>query len=722
MKETPLFTPRQGIEELVRYLYLEPLLPGRNVLLVAADAADASRAFLERLGARTVERVRPPERPPLPSDVAAIGGRVDAARDGRRELPFRDAAFDVAFVPEIADLPDPGFLFQDLRRVIGPAGLALVATRNAASLCPISVPPAGGHAEVWTYSRILALLQTFFPAVRMVGQGPFLGYTFVEYQPRGGADVRLDTTLLEGRGEDPEFFLAVCAGERAADLPLPALFQVPLQEFTVAEASGDARGDDDAPGEDRALAAIAAEERLAEVQRRAESLRSELSERNVMIARLEQELRRAQEAAAEAREKATRAARALDEDRREDQRKAIEATFARAAQRVEPPPERPAIDPAELTRLRDQVAAARAEAEAERRAAAEARRAAQEADRRLESARAALREAEAARDELERERETAAERAAAAGRELAAAKATLETERRAAAARTDLENRFTAAGKARDEARAAAADAEARRDRAEQRAREAESKAADAIAAREIAERARAGAEAEAIRQVDAVERRLQEQGRRIADMEKALADRETLVVDLLRDLRHAPFQSSVPVVPDPPPPEATAEPAAVRPAAEARPWIEPGDSAGLPGDRAARQAAIARLEGELTGARWRNAELETAFSEMMEETQAVEAERERLQAALEIAQMAAEELTRDAARTNRERQELQRALDACATERAALEREAAALRPVAAAAAEAGPLIERLRARADELESLLAAREAPPRDGGEPK
>ena len=52
--------------------------------------------------------------------------------------------------------------------------------------------------------------------------------------------------------------------------------------------------------------------------------------------------------------------------------------------------------------------------------------------------------------------------------------------------------------------------------------------------------------------------------------------------------------------------------------------------------------------QGELTGARWRNAELQTAVSELLAEMQGQEAEAERLRGALEIAQLAAEEATRE--------------------------------------------------------------------------
>ena len=148
MKETPLFSVRRGLEAIVRYLYLEPLLPGKDVLVVAGgDPEDATR-FLARLGTQSAVHAAPPERTALPSDMTAMRGRSEARPGERRGLAFRDGAFDVVFVPEVADLPDPGFLFQEVTRVTGPSGIVLAATRNASCLGPISVPPEGGHAEV----------------------------------------------------------------------------------------------------------------------------------------------------------------------------------------------------------------------------------------------------------------------------------------------------------------------------------------------------------------------------------------------------------------------------------------------------------------------------------------------------------------------------------------------------------------------------------------------
>ncbi|NMC71209.1 MAG: methyltransferase domain-containing protein, partial [Myxococcales bacterium] len=407
MSQTPIFSVRRGLEAIVRCLYLEPLLPGKDVLVVAAGDDADTRAFLVRLGVRSAEQAVPPERAPLPADMTALRGRADARPGERRGLPFRDGAFDVAFVVEVADLPDPGLLFQEVSRVLQPGGLVLAATRNASCLSPIAVPPAGGRAEVWTYSRLRALLATYFPTVRMVGQSPFLGYTFVEYDPRATPDVRLDTTLLEGRGEDPEFFLAVGARARDATLPLPALFQVPLQEFTVAEAPADEAVE--APGEAAALQALAVEEALAEARRECERLKAELADRNVAIARLEQEVRRAEAEAAEAREKTARMAKAADDERRREQRKAFEATFARAAQLVDiapPPPPRPAgpvpeEDDLVVRRLRDELEDKRREAEQLRRAAEEARRKLEDAERRAAEADALRRQLDETRARLE---------------------------------------------------------------------------------------------------------------------------------------------------------------------------------------------------------------------------------------------------------------------------------------------------------------------------------
>ena len=657
MSRTPIFSVRRGLESIVRCLYLEPILPGKDVLVVAAGDDADTRAFLARLGVRSAEQAAPPDRVPLPADMTALRSRADAAPGERRGLPFRDGAFDVVFVVEVADLPDPGRLFQEVCRVLQPTGLVLAATRNASCLAPIAVPPAGGRTEVWTYSRLRALLATYFPTVRMVGQSPFLGYTFVEYDPRAIPDVRLDTTLLEGRGEDPEFFVAVGARARDATLPLPALFQVPLQEFTVAEAPAEETVE--APGEAAALQALAVEEALAEARRECERLRAELADRNVAIARLEQEVRRAEAEAAEAREKTARMARAAEEDRRREQRKAFEATFARAAQIVDiapPPSPRPTGPVAEegdlaVRRLRDELEDKRREVEQLRRSADEARRKAEEAERRAAEA-----------DDLRRKIE--------------------EAERRVAEA-DDLRRKI-------EETRATLEAAEAAREAAERAMREAQERREAAERECAVAVAAREAAEDEARKAVDAAERRWQERGGRVAELERLAEERRRLVEDLLRELRYQPGEPLVPCVPDAvPPPEA--------PSPEDDSIAEAWATA--VGEVDALRSAVAQLEGELTGARWRNAELQTAVAELLEETQDAEGEAERLRGALEIAQVAAEEATRELAERSGELQTL----------RGEVER----LRPLSAQASDVARLVGELQRQAADLSALLRAREA---------
>lgn len=590
--ESPLFSPRRGAGDLVRYLYLEPLLPGKDVLVVGA-ATDADAAgFLDGLSVRSAVATAPPERPPLPQDMTAVRGRTDSRAADRGGLPFRDGAFDVVFVPEVADAPDPGLLLEEVARVLRPGGLALAATRNASCLCPISIPPDGGHAEIWTYSRLLALLRAYFPSVRMVGQGPFLGYTFVEYDPRAVPDVRLDTSLMKGRGEDPEFFVAVCSPDAsgAVELPLPALFQTPIEEFTVAEATADERS---APAvtESAAIAALDAEEEALALRGDVERLREELAERNVRIARLEQEVRRAEENAAGARDRATKLVKEIEADRKDSQRKVLETTFAKAARQGDwspPPAADPAADAAraEAGRLRGEVA---------------------ERDRTIEMLRGALRETE--------------------------------------------------------------------------------SKAAQA-----------AGLEAAA--HVREVEDRLRAAGKRIAELDRIATERASIVEDLLRDLRCRPEPAPpMPAEPEPvapPPPragETDREAAAGRSErAMAEAW------AGAESRAAALQETVSRLQGELTGATWRNAELEAALAETFDEVRRLEEEMEHLRGSLEVAQLAAEEMARTGAAREAEMDRL----------RADIER----LAPLEAQAAAVGRLVSELQRQASDLREILEARE----------
>jgi hypothetical protein len=207
---------------------------------------------------------------------------------------------------------------------------------------------------------------------------------------------------------------------------------------------------------------------------------------------------------------------------------------------------------------------------------------------------------------------------------------------------------------------------------------------------RELAEVRARDAESEAHKLVDAAEHRVQELGRKLADTERVAEERKRLVEDLLRELRHRPEEVALPCVPEsiPPPEEPSPEDDSI---AEA--W------ATAVGEVDSLRTAVAQLEGELTGARWRNAELQTAVAELLEETQDAEGEAERLRGALEIAQVAAEEATR--------------ALAEQESERMALRTEVTRLRPPAEQAGEVARLVDELRRQTIELTAMLKAREA---------
>ncbi|NMC71235.1 MAG: hypothetical protein GYA57_14385, partial [Myxococcales bacterium] len=197
-------------------------------------------------------------------------------------------------------------------------------------------------------------------------------------------------------------------------------------------------------------------------------------------------------------------------------------------------------------------------------------------------------------------------------------------------------------------------------------------------------------AEGEARRAVDAAERRWQELGGRVAELERLAEERRRLVEDLLRELRQQTGEPAAPCVPDPvPPPEA--------PSPEDDSIAEAWATA--VGEVDALRSAVAQLEGELTGARWRNAELQTAVAELLEETQDAEGEAERLRGALEIAQVAAEEATRELAERSGELRSLQGEVER--------------LRPLSAQAGDVARLVGELQRQAAELSALLRAREA---------
>jgi hypothetical protein len=182
------------LRRLATYLYVQDLVSGAAVLDVGGDAAD----MLRSRGAQSVRNV-----------TAA-------------ELETIAPGFDVAFALDIdaALLPR---LVETVKRILKPDGTLVlgVASRDR--------PGARGGVS---YYELIDLLESQFPSVKMVGQAPFAAATLVEYGVPD-PDPVLDATLVP-KGERVENYVAV-AGPRREKAPSRGygVMQVPLAEIAA---------------------------------------------------------------------------------------------------------------------------------------------------------------------------------------------------------------------------------------------------------------------------------------------------------------------------------------------------------------------------------------------------------------------------------------------------------------------------------------------------------
>ncbi len=342
-----------GLETLVRMLYLEPVVRDRSVL-VAGPRAEATEDVLRRMGAARVRSAGTGDVRPLPWDLAGLRGKRDA--DGGRTLPVRPGEVDLIFIPELGEIDDYRAVLGEAARVLGPEGQVMVSVRNAECTVPVSDTGLTDTPEFWSLDSLEELLAQYFEHVELVGQSPFLGYALASYESaRGREGVRLDTSLMNEQGEDPEFIVAMCGHRRPARPVTNALFQMPMAEMALVEGTAPERRD----GETRVEASLRAE---------VESLKRELGNRNVVASRLEAEIERLEGEAEAARQKMFDLRQKFEKERKENQKDALESVMRQEAHKT---PETWLAERATLTRELDEAtrALARAEEKLEERAA-----------------------------------------------------------------------------------------------------------------------------------------------------------------------------------------------------------------------------------------------------------------------------------------------------------------------------------------------------------------
>jgi SAM-dependent methyltransferase len=294
--------------------YAEDLVDGRRVVLFGNATSGVAEELAER-GARSVH-VFDADR----SRAAVAAGQnrskqISVSSYGDADVAVREGAFDVALVEDLSLFDDPAAVLAEVRRSLSSRGAALVASPNAdAKMFLVPRTGAARSREPLGYYELYDIVSAQFPEVRMLGQTPFVGYAVIDFAPEGEPDVSIDSALLPGGTEEPEWFIALASRDRLDCDPM-GIVQLPSHRV--------AGGSTSTALSEELRVARASEaqliERVADLEVEAAELRSErdqggaaslertgqlereLSQRDALVAELE-----AKAAAADARDQRTR--------------------------------------------------------------------------------------------------------------------------------------------------------------------------------------------------------------------------------------------------------------------------------------------------------------------------------------------------------------------------------------------------------------------------------
>ncbi len=306
--------------------YLSPLFAGRRIAVVGASSGDVAHRA-RALGAHT---------------VISFGGVAEDIAV-RALTPGAIAAFhgklDVIVVPDAAAVPSLVAVLDEARRALGSDGVLVVGAEPDDAPVPME---ASGKSSPVGFAQLHELCAARFGSVRMVGRGPFVGYTLATLD-EGAEGVGLDTRLVDGDPPKPEAFIAVASDSAVALEPL-AVVQVASEVLHSLRSA--ARGD--------------LEAKVAERDQKLKDAEQASAERWVKLQRLEHGLKELEDEHRKARDKAVRLQKELDDERKLRTRIELDQQMTRRAPEL---PKTPDLQP-ELDRVKASLAGTEARATA----------------------------------------------------------------------------------------------------------------------------------------------------------------------------------------------------------------------------------------------------------------------------------------------------------------------------------------------------------------------
>jgi hypothetical protein len=215
--------------------FVEALAEGRRVVVFGDASSRLSEHLLDR-GARLVHV--------CDSDSARLAAAVTRSPSQHLSyaplssagLAFREGAFDLGVIENLADhqSPPPDEVIRLLRRAVNVRGAVVVVTRSPQAAVTLGPQLATDPLRI-DYYELYDMMTVSFESVRMFGQMPFVGYSVAEFGKRDDPEPVVDTALVPGGAEEPEWFVAV-AGPSGLKLDSYSLIQLPASDLMPAGA------------------------------------------------------------------------------------------------------------------------------------------------------------------------------------------------------------------------------------------------------------------------------------------------------------------------------------------------------------------------------------------------------------------------------------------------------------------------------------------------------
>lgn len=204
-------------------VYAEPLAAGVHAVIVGNAESSIAERLLD-LGARSVHV--------FDADAGRAARAVRRAPRGVTvrplvdDLDVRDGAFDLAVVPDLAELRDPAIMVGRLRRAVATTAplVAMGRARLEAEDAGMTAPFAGELGPpVLEYHELYEVFAAEFDAVTLSGVVPFDGVVFAELGTAEEAPaVSVDTRLAPG--DSPSVFVVVASNSaRSVRVERPTL-------------------------------------------------------------------------------------------------------------------------------------------------------------------------------------------------------------------------------------------------------------------------------------------------------------------------------------------------------------------------------------------------------------------------------------------------------------------------------------------------------------------